>query len=308
MTEGESPLLHNQTRTTDNDGSESITLTWCHRTLAAKTWGPRDGIPVLSLHGWLDNAASYDRLAPLFPEMRWVALELSGHGHSDHRAPDSGYHFVDWVHEVVGAADALGWQRFHLVGHSMGAGVASLLAGALPGRLDRLVLLEGLGPLTSPAEEAPQRLAQSILEAQRLLAKQPPPHRDQEVMAERLRAVMGNIHLDNARLLVRRGSKQVEGGWTWRSDPRLRGTSNMRFTEEHVLAFLRRIGVPTLLVWADQGYPFDRGVLDARAACIPDLHVAHVQGGHHVHMDDPQTVATHMRAFLAATQNVATAR
>lgn len=47
--------------------------------LIAKVWGPDDGVPVLALHGWQDNAGSFDTIAPLLPShIRLVCLDLCG--------------------------------------------------------------------------------------------------------------------------------------------------------------------------------------------------------------------------------------
>jgi pimeloyl-ACP methyl ester carboxylesterase len=125
---------------------EEVRLRLPHIELAAHLYGPEDGQPVIALHGWLDNAASFSRLAPLLPGLRIVALDFAGHGHSDHRPPGASYAIWDYAHDVLQVAEQFGWQRFSLLGHSMGAIVSVLLAAAMPERIERLALIDGLIP------------------------------------------------------------------------------------------------------------------------------------------------------------------
>ena len=287
----------------------TLELPWLR--LTALAFGPPDGRPALALHGWLDNAASFTRLAPLLPDLRLVALDLPGHGGSQHRSPDAHYHFVDWVVDVAAAADALGWSRFVLVGHSMGAAVASLFAGTLPERVERLVLIEALGPNACAPEEAPARLAGAIAHRARAFQAGPQARaarpsrafRDVEAAAERLLEVNRDLDPEAARLLVARGTRPADPpaeGVVWRSDPRLRELSPMRVTEEHIRAFLRRVSCPTLVIRARQGMPFDEQLLRGRLSCLAGAELAELDGGHHLHLRDPGPVAEALRRFLAA--------
>ena len=63
--------------------------------LAGLSWGDPSNRPLLALHGWLDNAASFSQLAPLLTDFYVVAVDLTGHGQSacrsaDARLPDMG--------------------------------------------------------------------------------------------------------------------------------------------------------------------------------------------------------------------------
>ena len=124
--------------------------------VAGRAWGPDEGRRVLALHGWLDNAGSFDRLAPELEGCRVVAVDLPGHGRSGHLPEGWSFHFSGWLTVVDAILGELGWDRCVLMGHSMGAGIASLYASAMPERVDALVLLEGLAPLSSPASDAPR--------------------------------------------------------------------------------------------------------------------------------------------------------
>jgi pimeloyl-ACP methyl ester carboxylesterase len=267
-----------------------------HR-VAAIEWGPEDAQPVLALHGWLDNAASFARLAPMLESLHLVALDLPGHGRSDGLPAVCSRHFVDWVPVVLEAADAIGWQRFSLLGHSMGAGISTLVPAVARERIERLVLVEGMGPLSSPAEGAPEQLAKALRSEVVIALKEPSVHQDLEAA---IAARMKNSDLDHAsaRLMVERGVEQIARGVRFTFDPRLKTSSRMRLTEEQVLAFLERIECPVLAVRATEGWPFPEQIVARRLGAIADLRTAQVEGGHHVHLTNPERVAPLIREFV----------
>ena len=250
--------------------ARDLTLELPHLSLAAREWGPTNGQPVLALHGWLDNAASFDRLAPLLPDHHLIALDLAGHGRSQHRHPSVVHHFIDWAPEVVAVANALEWPTFGLVGHSMGAGISTLVAGTFPDRVQYLVLLEGAGPLAADASRAPAQLASALEDEARALAASARIFPDLDTAVEaRLRD--SDLDRDAARLLVERGSEAVDAGVRFTHDARLRTRSRTRLTENQVLAFLSAITCPVLAVRALQGWPFPEDIVMARLAVIRHL-------------------------------------
>jgi len=279
--------------------TEDIVLDQLTPPLAARVHGPPDGRPVLALHGWLDNAASFDRLAPLLPEMRLVAVDLAGHGLSGHRSRDASYFFADWVRDIFQIAGVLGWSRFSLIGHSMGAGVASLAAAAIPSRIEALALIEGFAPLVAPEEQAPVRLAQYLAALARLEGKRPAVYAtEREALAARMAA--GQFASEEGILaVVRRGLERTDEGWCWRADPRLKLPSAQRFTPGQVVAFLQRIECPTLIVRALSGLlTGELSDLQGFAQHIRRLTTCELPGAHHLHLDDPAPVAAALREFF----------
>jgi len=277
--------------------AEEIELRTPHLRLAARAWGPQDGDPVLALHGWLDNAASFERLAPLLPLARVVALDLPGHGRSAHRPPGTHYHFVDFVPDVIAAADALGWERSSLLGHSLGAGIASFVAAVAPERIERVALIEGLGPLSGPPEDAPDRLTESMRRMARVDPRRLSVYADVDAAARAREKATGMDH-EAALVLARRGTRETEGGVTWSSDPKLLVTSPLYLTEEQVGAFLGRIEAPVLLLLSRSGSPRAHEYVARRRALVPTLDVRILDGGHHLHLEHPEPVAGALREFL----------
>ncbi len=263
---------------------EEIRLSLPHIEVAAHLYGPDDGQPVIALHGWLDNAATFSRLAPLLEGLRIVALDLPGHGHSDHRPVGAPYNIWDYAHDVLQVAEQFGWQRFSLLGHSMGAIVSVLLAGAMPDRVERLALIDGVIPFTGEAETAPQKLGESLQALLEVDAKRKPVYKTfEQAVAARMKGV-GSVSHDAAERLAQRGLMPVPGGFTWRTDARLMLPSPMRLSRAHALAFVDRVACPTSLILAEQGLMTEPAMLQLAEGLPFALH--RLAGGHHLHLDD----------------------
>ena len=280
---------------------EEVRLSLPHIEVAAHLYGPENGQPVIALHGWLDNAATFTRLAPLLDGLRIVALDLPGHGHSEHRPRGAAYNIWDYAHDVLQTAEQFGWQRFSLLGHSMGAIVAVLLAGAMPERIERLALIDGVVPFTGEAAGAPQKLGESLRALLKVEKKRKPVYATfEQAVAARMKGV-GTVSWEAAELRAQRGLMPVPGGYTWRTDARLMLPSPLRLSLAHAQAFIQAVACPTSLVLAEQGLLVDAEGRERVHALPVELH--HLPGGHHLHLDDQagaSSVAAVFNPFFAA--------
>ena len=273
-------------------GAEAIRVATGLGELAALVWGAPDAPPLLALHGWLDNAASFWRLAPLLASRRRViALDLPGHGHSAHLPPGlRRYHVVDQVDVVLDAAVALGFARFDLLGHSLGAGIAALLASAAPAQVGALLLIDGLGPLADDGSQTLERWRTAAAERQRVPRTPRVFARIEDAVAARV--AVGGMDADEARPIVERNLHAVDGGHAWRSDARLRATSPWRIDEMQLRSLLTAIESPTRLLLAQPATPYlPTAMMEARAACVADIHVTRIAGPHHLHLREAEAVA-----------------
>ncbi len=259
--------------------------------------GPRR---VMALHGWLDNAASFVPLSAHLhaQELDLVLLDLPGHGHSGWLPIGAEYTLSTTIQQLLQVADALGWERFTLLGHSLGGGVASLLAAAAPDRVEALIAIEALGALAEPGENTAARLRDAVASA-RTLAERPLRVFPSMEMPIRARMMVNQLTEPAARLLVERGVRVVEGGYSWCSDPRLTLPTAVRMTEAQIDVLLASIVCPTQAIFATPAQPyFPDALRDHRVAMMRDARLQLLPGTHHVHMEAPEAVAAVINAFL----------
>lgn len=269
------------------------------RRFAAQAWGEAGQLPVLALHGWLDNSSSFATLAPLLENLDLVALDMAGHGQSDPRPGVGPYNIWEDIAEVFAIADQLGWEKFALLGHSRGAIVSVLAAGTFPERITHLALIEGLLPEAPRAEEAPEQLAQSIKALAAIRKKQLTLYPDiQTAISAREKGVFPLSSLA-AQVLTERGVKPVEGGFNWSTDPRLLAPSAIKLTREHVAAFAGRILAPVKLILAQEGIPKRFANFQRDTSAFSRFDVLSMPGGHHLHMEaEAPAVAQALNRFF----------
>ncbi len=119
------------------------------RRLALRRW-PGRGTPLVLLHGLLDSAEGWDRLAASSSHP-CIAFDLPGFGGSDLPTRPRVSAYAD---DVLAGLDRLGLDEVVLVGHSLGGAIATAMAERVPERVDALVLLAPAGFGRIPLAEA----------------------------------------------------------------------------------------------------------------------------------------------------------
>lgn len=246
--------------------------------LAGLAWGR--GEPTLALHGWLDNAATWTELAPLMSG-RVMSLDLRGHGHSDHTG--RAYHIWDSVSDLFAVVKSVG-QPVHLLGHSMGAGIATLFAGCFPEWTRSLNVVEGFGPWVEPSLDTPAQLRRAAQAHQ----ANPRPARvyPSLELAAKIRAEKGVSPVSETAIfpVIERGMQAAPGGYQWRADPALRWPSPLKMTHQQVNECLQGIQCPVRIAVAEQGMLIDSAMLRRRLNQVSSAQVRNFKGDHHLHL------------------------
>lgn len=265
--------------------------------LAVRESGDSAGHPVLALHGWRDNAATFELLAPHLPQLRLIAPDLPGHGQSSWRSREAGYYIWSYLDDVLAVTEALALERFSLLGHSMGGAVACLLAALHPERCERLLLLDSVGPLATAPVDLPGQMRRA-LEQQRGLKSTFKQRYASFEKAVQARADKG-LGLEAATVLGLRGIASDESGCYWTTDPRLALANPVSLSEDQVAAFMRSISCPTLLIAAPGYWQQRRAWFDLRCSYLQDLQMHELTGNHHQHLDGQvEEVAALIRSFF----------
>ena len=280
---------------------ETVKLTVDGLTYGGLAFGLSDAPPLLALHGWQDNANSFRQLAQALPDFRLVALDLSGHGLSDHRSADATYQIWDDLPQLVGILDALGWDRCTLLGHSRGAIISTLLAAALPERVSALITLDSMLPAPTRDDDFVTTLRAFLKDRAKLLHRPPRHFASEKAFVER-RSLRGEPPLVSA-ALAERALHPCEEGLAYRNDPRHNGASAVKLNEQQCNAVLRCLSMPVLNIWATPRHGMEQAAARQRSAIarhVANFTTVDIPGHHHWHMEEApaKEIALAIREFL----------
>jgi pimeloyl-ACP methyl ester carboxylesterase len=270
-----------------------------------RCWGDARARKLFLLHGWMDVSASFQFLVDaLRGDWRVIAPDWRGFGLTEWAKRDS-YWFPDYFADLESLLDHFQPEApVALVGHSMGGNVAAMYAGIRPGRVTKLVNLEGFGMAGARAEQAPQRYARWLGE----LAGEKPSFRDYEsfdALAERLCANNPRLSREKASFLARHwGAAKPDGRVTLASDPAHKLVNPVLYRREEAEACWRNVTAEVLWVsGAETKMPgllkLSDSDLSARKACFGRLTERVVpEAGHMLHHDQPERLAEVIEEFL----------
>jgi pimeloyl-ACP methyl ester carboxylesterase len=262
-----------------------------------------EGVPLLLLHGFGNEAHIWDDFAPgVAPYYRTLALDHRGHGDSDWD-PERRYEHESMVADVERATAELGIDRLVLVGHSLGGRIATLFAGRHPERIAGLVIVD-VGPevdargrlrIQQDVESQPEPVFDSVAEYARVLSLAYPAARPDALQRMALHGL----------------KKRPDERFELKMDPALRGVFRSEETPEQAAAreremeqtlwdALAKIACPTLVVRGAASDILSPDVADrmvdevlakGRLAVVP-------RAGHSVMTDNPDGFREAVNAFL----------
>lgn len=268
-------------------------------------WGDPEGEPLVLVHGFLDLAYSWqlfvnEILATSQRPLRIIAPDCRGHGDSGWVGAGGYYHFPDYVLDLDRVLRSAGVGQAKLIGHSMGGTIAFVYTGTFPGRVGKLVLIEGIGPVGMQFSDAPRRMEQWIGEVNQRGRHHFRQYSSIEAGASQLCQTNPRLSASFALDLARAAMKlHDKGKWIWKFDPLHRTAAPQPFYTDQAVEFLRLIDCPVLIVDGKDSHQRRRTDKPQRYAALADhRQVVIDDAGHMVHQDNPGQLAEVVARFL----------
>lgn len=283
-------------------------MPWGH--ISGKWWGRKDARPILALHGWQNNAGTFDVLIPLLPNnLAFLAIDFPGHGLSSYFPEGMMYHSIDYVNVVLILMKKMKWNSISILGHSMGAVIGLWFAAMFPDKVDLLISIDALKPIQLPKEtfwiEYGKLISKTLLADHRNRSSREPPSYTYKECVERLMNVSESIDEDKCPYILARNLKEsteTPGKFYYSRDGRLKHMNKELIPHEFYMTLASQLRIPYLYINAldaplnEPLESFQETISELRKN--PLFEFEEVRGRHHVHLNNPENVSGIISKFL----------
>lgn len=250
-------------------------------------------------------------MAPFLPSnMSFVALDMPGHGLSSWLPEGIFYHSLDYVALIRRLMEEFKWDKISIMAHSMSSINAFVFAALFPDKVDLLISLDVLKPLTRSASKIidnySERLEGHLKVERRIRDKTEPPCYEWDQLVERLHTGTDkSVDVDACKFLLQRNTKASEHEphkYYFSRDSRLKTSIFYAFSQDVPVEMARRINCPHLFIKALQGPYYEKKEYYDQVLAIvkqnPKFEYHEVEGTHHVHLNEPEKVTKIVNSFI----------
>ncbi|XP_031828566.2 serine hydrolase-like protein isoform X1 [Nomia melanderi] len=280
---------------------ENLPVPWGH--IAAKIYGPPKEKKILVVHGTLDNSGSFDRLIELLPyEYQYVSIDLPGHGFSSHFPPGLPLQYFDYVYTIFLVLNTLKWKTCIYLSHSFGTQIGVDFSVLYPGRLQKIISLDGLVPL--PIEDTINHIKR-IYSLDVYDKVKDTLYTKEEVIYALQYKRREALNSEAAEAMFTRAVTKVGDKYKYNRDPRLRIMVRPVFTKQQRIHFWQKFSTPIFVIVANKSNQYVKLMTimeDIKNIvannCNSKFIVVPVIGNHDVHNNYPERVAPYVCEFL----------
>ena len=235
--------------------------------------------PVLVLHDWNGDHGNYDPILPYLDgaAFTYAFVDLRGYGKS---RDIEGAHTVDEIsRDCIAVADALGWQRFHVLGHSMTGMATQRIAADAPARVKSAIAVCPMSAAGSPAPDEALRFFETTT-------------RDDDAFRRLIKFVSGNLSEQWVDAKLRQNRSSVS--------PACRAGYLRMFSRSNFVEDVRGLATPFLVVVGSHDPGIDEAAMKATfLAWHPNAELAVIPNcGHYPMQECPPYFAMLIEKFL----------
>ncbi|CAG9789725.1 unnamed protein product [Diatraea saccharalis] len=255
-------------------------------------WGECSSPPVLLCHGAIDSAATFRPLLNLLPrDFYYIAVELPGNGKSDHYLPGMMVSVYDLVYVITVVVRHFRWEKFRFIGHSMGTAIGLFYQLSYPGMLTQLINLDPVSSrIATPADQFDRWCPGAAVITH-----------DQAI--SKLMRYRGLSKETAAEILDRISETTDDGKIRYTFDQRMKLVTRPPISPENLKRICTGMKTPTLSIIAEDSvkngrYSSTPFVFDESEYPAGNYRVRRVEGGHDVHLTNPERLAGYVAQFL----------